>query len=151
MSVNADCQPLGESVDTMLPVINLSATNMIVLYSLLCYVVEQSKNNKLPKPSITFDQPLFVKDCEIVMSNKMEIFVRLGGFHRLISFLGSIGFLMGESGLRGALKTVYAPVTISHIMTGKAYTREVCGHMMSASAVLSLLLEEFWQLFFSSC
>ena len=29
-------------------------------------------------------------------------------------------------------------------MTRKAYTRAVRGHMMSASAVLSLLLEEFW-------
>ena len=29
-------------------------------------------------------------------------------------------------------------------MTGKAYTRAVRGHMMLASAVLSLLLVEFW-------
>ena len=76
------------------------------------------------------------------MSNK--IFVRLGGFHQLMSFLGSIGSLMEGSGLRRALKTVYVPLTISHMMTGKAYTQAVRGHMMSASAVLPLLLEEFW-------
>ena len=28
--------------------------------------------------------------------------------------------------------------------TGKVYTRAARGHMMSASAVLSLLLEKFW-------
>ena len=78
------------------------------------------------------------------MSNKMEIFVRLGGFHQLMSFLGSIGSLMEGSGLRRALETVYVPLTVGHMMTGKAYTRAVRGHMMSASAVLSLLLEEFW-------
>ena len=61
MSVKADAQPLEKSVVTMLPVINLSATNMTALHSLLCFVVEQSKNNKLPTPSITFDQPLYVK------------------------------------------------------------------------------------------
>ena len=45
MSVKADTQPLEKSVVTMLPVINLSATNMTALHSLLCFVVEQSKNN----------------------------------------------------------------------------------------------------------
>ena len=128
----------------MLPVINLSATNMTALHSLLCFVVEQSKNNKLPTPSITFDQPLYVKVSEIAMSNKMEIFVRLGGFHQLMSFLGSIGSLMEGSRLRRPLETVYVPLTVGNMMTGKAYTRAVRGHMMSASAVLSLLLEEFW-------
>ena len=78
----------------MLPVINLSATNMATLYSLLCFVVEQSKTTELPIPSIKFDQPLFVKACEIVMLNNMKIFVRLDDFHQLMSFLGSIGALM---------------------------------------------------------
>ena len=77
------------------------------------------------------------------MSNKV-VFVRLGGFHQLMSFLGSIGSLMEGSGLRRPLETVYVPLTVGNMMTGKAYTRAVRGHMMSASAVLSLLLEEFW-------
>ena len=76
---------------------------MAALHSLLCFVVEESRNNKLPMPSITFDQPLYVKAQEIAMSNKIEIFVRLGGFHQLMSFLGSIGSLMEGSGLRRAL------------------------------------------------
>ena len=46
MSVKPDAQPLKKSVVTMLPVINLSATNMTALHSLLCFVVEQSKNDK---------------------------------------------------------------------------------------------------------
>ena len=124
----------------MLPVLNLSATNMTTLHSLLCFVVEQSKNNKLPTPSITFDQPLYVKAYEIAMSNKIEIFVRLGGFHQLMSFLESTGSLMEGSGLRRALETAYVPLTVDHMMTGKA----VRGHMMSASAVLSLLSKGFW-------
>ena len=115
MSVTADVQPLEKSVVTMLPVINLSATNMIALHSLLCFVVEQSKNNKLPTPSVTFDQPLYVKANEIVMSNKMEIFVLLDGFHQLMSFLGSIGSLMEGSGLRRALEAAYVPLTVGQI------------------------------------
>ena len=57
MSVKANAKIHKKSLVTMLPVINLSATNMTALHSLLCFVVEQSKNNKLPTPSITFDQP----------------------------------------------------------------------------------------------
>ena len=144
MSVKADVQPLEKSVVTVLPVINLSGTNMTALHSLMCFVVEQTKNNKLPMPSITFDQPLYVKAYEIAMSNKIEIFVQLGGFHRLMSFLGSIGTLMERSGLRRALETVYVSLTVGDVMTEKAYTQAVRGHMMTASAVLQLLLEEFW-------
>ena len=73
LSVKADAQPLEKSVVTMLQVINLSTTNMTALHSLLCFVVEQSKN--------MFDQPLYVKAYKIVISNKMEIFLRLSGFH----------------------------------------------------------------------
>ena len=80
MSVKADAQPLEKSVVTMLPLINLSATSMTALHSLVCFVVEQSKNNKLPSPSITFDQPLYVKAYEIAMSNKMRFLFGLVGF-----------------------------------------------------------------------
>ena len=74
----------------------------------------------------------------------MEIFARLAGFHQLMSFLGSYGSLMEGSDLRRALETVYVPLTVGHMMTGKTYTRAVRVHTMSTSAVLSLLLEEFW-------
>ena len=57
--------------------------------------------------------------------------------------MGSIGSSMEASGFRGALETVYAPVTVGHMMTGKSYTRAVRCHMMSSSSVLSLLLGEF--------
>ena len=74
----------------------------------------------------------------------MKVFVRLGGFHQLISFLGSIGKVMEGSGLRSALETIYSPVTVGHMFTGKAYSRAVRGHILCASAVQSLILEEFW-------
>ena len=137
MSVNVDGQALVKSVVTMLPVINLSVTNMRALHFLLCFVAEQSKNNKLLTPSIKCDKPLYVKACEIVMTNKTEIFVRLGGF------LGYIGSLLERSGLRGALETVYAPVTAGHMITRKVYTRAVRCHMISASPVSSLMLGGF--------
>ena len=40
-------------------------------------------------------------------------------------------------------KNVYAPVTIGHMFSGKAFAHATRDHMLHASAVLSLLLEEF--------
>ena len=74
----------------------------------------------------------------------MNVFVRLGGFHQLMSFLGSIEKVMEGSGLRSDLETVYSPGTVGHIFTGKAYSRAVGGHILCASAVQSITLEEFW-------
>ena len=51
---------------------------------------------------------------------------------------------MEGSGLEAALETVYAPLTVGHMFTGKAYARAIRGHMLSVSAVLSLLLEDCW-------
>ena len=61
-----------------------------------------------------------------------------------MSFLGSVGYLMEGSGLRTALETVYAPLAVSHMISGKAYARALHGHMLSAAAVWTLLFEEFW-------
>ena len=61
-----------------------------------------------------------------------------------MSFLGSIGTLMEGSGMRTALKSLYAPVTVGHMMTGKAYSRAIWGRFLSVSSLLSILMVEFW-------
>ena len=73
-----------------------------------------------------------------------NVFVHLGGFYQLMSFVGSIGKVMEGSGLRSALETIYSPVTVGHMFTGKAYSRAVRGNILCASAVQSLILEKFW-------
>ena len=61
-----------------------------------------------------------------------------------MSFLGSIGTLMEESGMRPALESLYAPVTVGHMMTGRAYSQANRGHFLSISSLLTILLVEFW-------
>ena len=51
---------------------------------------------------------------------------------------------MEGSGLCAGLGNVYAPVTVGHMFSGRVFARAIRGHMLCASAVLSLLLEEFW-------
>ena len=135
---------LEESHISLLSIINLHATDLSALYSLLLFVTEQCKILNIDMPCVTFDQQLYVKAFEIVSSMKMRIFVCLGGFHQLMSFLGSIGKVMEGSGLGTALETVYTPVTVSHMFSGKAYARAVRGHLLCASAVQLILLKEFW-------
>lgn len=72
---------------------------------------------------VTFDQPLFMKAREIVAASESgsklsKIIVRLGGFHLLISLLGSIGYIMADSGLKEVFSTIYAPNSMDKMLNG---------------------------------
>lgn len=144
MSSKANNPMKSTSQVSMLPIIDLPATDNSALYSLLLFISNQCQRLPVDIPCVTFDQQLYIKAYEIVASQKMDIFVRLGGFHQLMSFLGSVGNLMEGSGLRKAMESVYTPLTVGHMFTGKAYSRSVRGHFLCASAVQSLVLEEYW-------
>ena len=62
-----------------------------------------------------------------------------------MSFFGLIGTLMEGSGMRTALESLCAPVTVEHMMTGKVYSRAIRGHFLSISALLSVLMVKFWR------
>jgi len=64
----------------------------------------------------------------------------LGSLHVLMSYLGAVGTLMAGSGLTDALQTCYGLASVSQMMSGKAYARAVCGHMLAHSALHTLLL-----------
>ena len=51
---------------------------------------------------------------------------------------------MEGNGLKSAVKTVYAPASVGHMFSGKAYSLAILGHFLLASALLSIMLEEFW-------
>jgi len=62
-------------------------------------VDQQARRLGLPVTCITFDQPLWLKAVDICMSAGLDIVCRLGGFHLLMSFLGSVGHIMSGSGI----------------------------------------------------
>ena len=90
-----------------MPLIDLKPTDGNFIYSLLCFIKDQSKKLNIVTPSITFDQPLWIKAIRIIESKTMGIVCQLGGFHLLMSFLGSIGKVMENTGLTSALETIY--------------------------------------------
>lgn len=55
-----------------------------------------------------------------------NIFAWLGGFHWLMSAMGSLGFLMSVSGLDYLFKNVYADATVPHLMSGHVYSLSIC-------------------------
>ena len=59
-----------------------------------------------------------------------------------MSFLGSIGHLMAGSGLEELLEVVYAGNTVCHMMSGKAVSRAVRGHMLVDAALNTMLLAD---------
>ena len=80
---------------------------------------------------ITFHQPLYIKAFETSKFLQMNIVIRLGGFHLLMSFLGSYGSVIEHSGLKDGLESIYAPVTVEHMLTGRAISRALRGHFFS--------------------
>ena len=80
---------------------------------------------------VTFDQPLWLKAVDIVQSYSMNVVCRLGGFHVVMSYIGSIGKLMEDSGLHEALETCFGSVTVGHMMAGKAVARAVRGYILT--------------------
>ena len=49
---------------------------------------------------------------------------------------------MAGSGLQEVFEVVYAGSTVSHILTGKAISRAVCGHMLVDAALNTILISD---------
>ncbi|KAE8739103.1 hypothetical protein FOCC_FOCC015395 [Frankliniella occidentalis] len=86
------------------------------------------------------DQPLFQRAAEMISTESANISIRnviisLGGFHLLMSFLGSIGYIMAGSGLDDLWKTVFADIAVQHMLTGKAFSRAVRAHLLTAAVL----------------
>ena len=86
----------GKSQVFMAPIINLNPSEENSVYTTLLLIHRQATSMNVVTPNVTFDQPSWLKAYEIAKSNQLDIVVRLGGFHTLMSFLGSIGAVMGD-------------------------------------------------------
>ena len=124
----------------LLPILDLNPSDESCIYSTLIYIQRQAEHLNVTTPCITFDQPLWLKAVEIITSKSLNIVCRLGGFHTMMSFMGSIGSMMKGSGLEEALETVYGPNAVAHMMSGKAVSRALRGHFLVEAALVNKLL-----------
>ena len=123
--------------------INLEASNVTSIYSSLTFACKQSSLHHQPC-IVTFDQPLYMKARSMVASQPegselKSAIIRLGGFHLLISYLGTIGNIMEGSGLEGLWKVAYGQSTVGHMMTRHAYARAIRAHLLTYQALVTLL------------
>ena len=121
-----------------LPFISLPPTEYNTVLSALNYAAEETKKSKQVICFVTFDQALYIKAKDIVSSNPngefSNIIVRLGGFHLLMSYLGSIGYIMEGSGISELWSTVHGSSSVPHMLSGHAYARAVRAHMLTYCA-----------------
>ena len=69
------------------------------IYSTLLFIIKQAKAVGVIVLCMTFDQPLWLEALGIVKDAKVGIVCLLRGFHTMMSFLGSLGNIMGGSGI----------------------------------------------------
>ena len=97
-----DC-PITKSEVLFLPIIDLNPSDETCIYSTFLYLQSQAEQLSIPTTCITFHQPLWLKAVEIIAEGSLRIVCRLGGFHIMLSFLGSIDSMIKGSGLEEAL------------------------------------------------
>lgn len=135
----------GKASIVFLPIIDLEPSNMSCIYSTLCFLNDQASKNSCT-PKITFDQPLWWRAFAIIEneegSNLKEVILLLSGLHTDMSFLGCIGHLMINSGLKEVLEQIYDSNTIIHMLSGKALSRARRGHMFVDAALNILTITE---------
>ncbi|KAJ8043143.1 hypothetical protein HOLleu_10106 [Holothuria leucospilota] len=126
--------------------IDMNPSDTSCIYSTWKFVCSEARRNNT-KAILTFDQPLYWKALMIVLnepdnSDLKTIILRLGGFHLQMSFLGCIGYIMDNSGLRELLETIYAANTVNHMLTGKAVARALRGHFLVDNALNYMIVSK---------
>ena len=91
---------------------------------------------------VTFDQPLWHKSLVLTKHLNLPVVNLLGNFHTQMSFMGSIGYVMANSGLEQALSLIYGEESIKWILCGKSYERAMRCHGLAVSALKKILLEQ---------
>ena len=121
------------------PFIDLDPNNMSTVLTALMFVSDQCKKHKV-EPVVTFDQPLWLKAMMIKKKSSLPITILLGNFHKQMSFLGSIGYVMKNSGILELLSTAYAPNSDKQMLEGKQYERAMRGHDLLTTSLKKIIL-----------
>lgn len=121
---NSDDNFVPKSEVLLLPIVDMNPSDDDCIYSTLTYIQTQAQRLNIPTPCVTFDQALWIKAIEIIKSKSLNI---VGGFHTMMSFVGSIGQMMKGSGLEEALETIYGPNAVNHMMSEKLFLEHCVG------------------------
>ena len=120
------------------PIIDGDPNAPSTIYTALMQCIDKEK----PKiPVITFDLPIWLKSVDIILSQKLPIVPRLGGFHLLKSFLGTFGVIFADSGLHDIIQLIYpGAVTADSILNRNSYDKAIRAHFLIDAAIVQHLL-----------
>ena len=72
--------------------------------------------------------------------------MKLGPFYQLMNFLDCIGATMNNSALSDIIETIYGSNTIEYMISGKAISRAIQGHMIVDSFLDGMLLSKAFKM-----
>uniref|UniRef100_UPI00358F51C3 uncharacterized protein n=1 Tax=Myxine glutinosa TaxID=7769 RepID=UPI00358F51C3 len=85
---------------------------------------------------VIFDLPIWLKAVDIIKQTNLPIIPRLGGFHLLKSYLGSLGNIMADSGLLELLQLIYpGSTTADHILNGGCFDKAIRAHLLIYASI----------------
>ncbi|KAL7289552.1 hypothetical protein TKK_0016524 [Trichogramma kaykai] len=120
-----------------LPFINAPPSNLTTLNTAIHHAKKECLKLNKKMCFVTFDQPSYYK-AKMIVSEKPSlnmVKIRLGGFHLLMSYMGSIGYIMSGSGLEELWTTIYAGESVKKMVTGHAYARSLRAHILTYTAI----------------
>ena len=130
---------------TFLPIIDLDPNNMSCILSTPSFLSNLAHQNNMPTV-VAFDQPLYWKGSRIILESTDELIKQivlvLGNFHTIFNLLECIGFLMANTGLNNILHEIYGESTVTQMLSGKAYSRALRGHLILDQVLTSMIFEK---------
>ncbi|KAI4803698.1 hypothetical protein KUCAC02_025353 [Chaenocephalus aceratus] len=91
---------------------------------------------------VTFNLPIWLKAVDIIKQTNLPIIPRLGGFHLLKSYLGSIGNIMEDSGLLELIQLIYpGSTTANHILDGGCFDKAIRAHLLIDAAIYQHIMK----------
>ena len=91
---------------------------------------------------VTFDLPIWLKAVDIIKQTNLPIIARLGGFHLLKSYLGSMGNIMQDTGLLEVIQLIYpGSTTTNHILDGECFDKAIRAHLLIDAAIYQHIMK----------
>ena len=131
----------GKHQVEFLPFVDMDPNNLSTVYTTLMFVIDECKNNGI-EPVVTFDQPLWLKSMMIKKKENLSITILLGNFHTQMSYLGSIDYVMKNSGILELFSTIYAENSAKKMLEGKQYERAMRAHNLLLTVLKKVILQQ---------
>ena len=78
-----------------------------------------------------------MKAVDLILSQRMPIIPRLGGFHLLKSYSATFGVIFADSGLHDIIKLIYdGELAADNILDGNNYDKAIQVHFLMDAAIL---------------